>query len=79
MQLTFIIPFYIAFIRKNENDEVLVILNLSCEEVDLEIFDPLIQETFTDVFNNERIDFCEKQNIKLQRWNYRVYEKEKAL
>ena len=67
-----------AFIRKNENDEVFVILNLSEEKIELEIFDPLIQNFFIDIFNKESIDFSEKQNIELQPWNFRVYEKEKT-
>ena len=66
-----------AFIRKNENDEVFVILNLSEEKIELEIFDPLIQNFFIDIFNKESIDFSEKQNIELQSWSYQVYEKKK--
>jgi glycosidase len=67
-----------AFIRGNKNDEVLVILNLSGEQIDLEIFDLLVQKTFINVFNKERINFSEKQNIELQPWSYRVYEKERT-
>ena len=66
-----------AFIRKNENDEVFVILNLSEEKIELEIFDPLIQNFFIDIFNKESIDFSEKQNIELQPWNFRVLKKKK--
>ncbi|MEO5783294.1 MAG: alpha-amylase family glycosyl hydrolase [Ginsengibacter sp.] len=68
-----------AFKRKNMDDEILVILNLSGEKIELEIFNQLIQKTFINIFTKERIDFSEKQNIELQPWSYRVYEKEKPL
>ena len=66
-----------AFVRKNAGDEVLVIFNLSGEQIDVEIF-PLSQEIFINVFNKETIDFSKKQNIQLPSWDYRVYEKEKT-
>ncbi len=68
-----------AFVRKNADDEVFVILNLSGDHIHFQIFDQLIQKTFIEVFNNERLDFSEKQNMKMQPWNFRVYQKEKAL
>jgi alpha-amylase len=68
-----------AFLRKKENDEVFVILNLSGEKIECQIYDPLSAATFINVFTKEKIDLYKKQNIELQPWEYRVYEKEKAL
>ena len=68
-----------AFIRKNENDEVLVILNLSGEKIECEIYDLLLSGIFINVFSKEKFDISNKQNIELQPWDYKVYEKEKAL
>ncbi|HEY8688038.1 MAG TPA: alpha-amylase family glycosyl hydrolase [Chitinophagaceae bacterium] len=68
-----------AFIRNNENDEVFVILNLSGEKIVYELFDQLLTGTFINVFTKERIDLFKKHYFELQPWDYRVYEKEKAL
>ncbi len=69
----------LAFMRKNGDDEVLVILNLSVEKIFFEVFDNLLHGKFINVFDKKRIEFAEIQNIELEAWNYLVYEKEKAL
>ncbi len=68
-----------AFMRKNDGDEVLVILNLSNEIIRCEIFDDKVNEKFINIFDKEIINISEERNIELAAWNYRVYEKEKAL
>lgn len=67
----------LSFIRKNHDDEVLVILNLSAEKILAEIFDDNLSGKFIHIFNKDIIDFSYKQNIELQPWAYKVYAKEK--
>ncbi len=64
-----------SFIRKNNSDEVLVILNLSADEVIVELFDDILKGKFKNVFDKNIIDFSQKQNFKMQPWDYLVYEK----
>ncbi|MDB5200090.1 MAG: 1,4-alpha-glucan branching protein [Chitinophagaceae bacterium] len=68
-----------AFVRKNDADEVLVILNLSAENISFQILNDIINGRFKNVFDKDVIDLSEKQHIELQPWDYLVYEKEKAL
>ena len=68
-----------AFVRKNAEDEVLVILNLSEENIDLKFFDQNSNGKFINVFDKTSVDSTDMQNIKLSPWNYYIYEKEKAL
>ncbi len=72
-----------AFLRKNSNDEVFVILNLSAQEIDVDIFTDILKGRFMNVFDpgnyQEVINFSKKQNFILQSWSYVIYEKEKAL
>jgi alpha-amylase len=68
-----------SYLRKNINDEVLVILNLSAERTVCKIFDERVNGSFINAFEKEVISFSEEKNIELQPWSYKVYEKEKAL
>ena len=68
-----------AFVRKNGEDEVLVILNLSAEKIIPKIFNEILYGRFINVFDKTVIDITDIQNIELQPWSYLVYEKEKAL
>lgn len=66
-----------AFLRKNGNDEVLVVLNLSQEKISCEILNELVSGKFINVFDKSSINFSEEKHIELLPWDYRVYEKEK--
>ncbi|MGG9971779.1 alpha-amylase family glycosyl hydrolase [Ferruginibacter sp. SUN002] len=65
----------LAFLRKNGNNEVLVLLNLSKEKVDCTINDAHLSGTFTDVFHNLSFNFGNTQHFALSPWQYLVYEK----
>ncbi len=65
-----------AFLRKNGEREVLVILNLSANNNQhVEIVDERVNGVFVNVFSSEAKDFSFSKNIALQAWDYLVYEK----
>ncbi len=66
-----------AFLRKNGDDEVLVILNLSAEKVICEILNNVLKGKFINIFQEEIVDFTKLRTIELKPWNYLLYEKEK--
>ncbi|MFZ4058877.1 MAG: alpha-amylase family glycosyl hydrolase [Ferruginibacter sp.] len=65
----------LAFLRRNVESEVLVLLNLSNEKVDCGIKDEKVWGTFTELFKDIEIDFPEDIVISLKPWDYRVYVK----
>ena len=65
----------IAFRRKNENHEVVVLLNLSNETINLEIKDQRIEGKFTEVFSKLENNFLVNRNFKMNPWSYLVFEK----
>ncbi len=65
----------IAYLRKNGEHEVLVVLNMSKNPVECIIQDESVSGTFTDVFKNTTQDFKSGQSFNLQPWAYLVYEK----
>ena len=64
-----------CFLRKNGNDEVFVILNLSTDKIDLKNFSHSPEGKFINVFDKMEINFSEKESIELLPWDYRIYEK----
>jgi glycosidase len=65
----------IAFRRKNENHEVVVLLNLSDETIHLEIKNQRIEGKFTEVFSKLENNFLVNRNFKMSPWSYLVFEK----
>lgn len=64
-----------AYLRKNENDEVLVFLNLSNENAGVIIKDRLINGLFVNVFSKSEIQLSIDSFIKIAPWDYLVFEK----
>lgn len=67
-----------CFIRKNEGDEVLVILNLSSEKINCGVSSQEINGIFKNVFDQTILNFSVSKNILLLPWSYMVLEKQKA-
>jgi glycosidase len=67
----------LAYLRKNEENEVLVLLNLSRFNVDVVINDERIKDDFIDVFTKEKNDFLSNRNFKMNAWSYHVLVKHK--
>ena len=65
----------LAYIRKNGKDEVLVILNMSKEEVNFTINDPEVSGKFKELFTNENKDFDGDKNLEMKVSGYEVFVK----
>ncbi len=64
-----------AFNRKNENSQVLVILNLSAKEQSFSLVDSAINGEFKEVFSNKKISLEKNQKFKLKPWDFLVLER----
>jgi glycosidase len=64
-----------AYLRKNENNEVLVFLNLSREKAGFIIKDQLINGTYINVFDHSEKHLTPGTVIKMQPWEFLVFEK----
>lgn len=64
----------LAYIRKNGQDEVLVVLNMSKEPVDFTVEDNL-SGTYTNIFDGSKRDFNQGKDFHFQVSDYAVFEK----
>lgn len=65
-----------AYLRKNGNREVLVVLNMSGQkDLHFEITDEKVTGTFSNVFSAAANDFTNQKSFEMQGWEYLVYEK----
>jgi glycosidase len=68
--------YILAYLRKNGDDEVLVLLNLSHEEKPLiKITDEVVTGEFMNIFSGIASDFTDHRYFALRPWEYLVYEK----
>ncbi|WDT68048.1 alpha-amylase family glycosyl hydrolase [Cloacibacterium sp. TD35] len=66
----------LAYIRKNGNDEVLVILNLSdSQHLKVQILDETVKGKFKSIFSGLTTDFDTKPTIEMYKWEHIVFEK----
>ncbi|PJJ67666.1 alpha-amylase family glycosyl hydrolase [Chryseobacterium geocarposphaerae] len=65
----------LAYLRKNGENEVLVVLNMSKEAVDFTIEDDRLSGVFTNVFEGTKRDFNQGKNFLFQISDYAVFEK----
>jgi alpha-amylase len=64
-----------SFLRKNGNNEVLIILNFSSDQIALEIQDANVQGSFKNVFDNSSVDFTASKSINILEWGSFVFAK----
>jgi len=64
-----------AFLRRKDNDEVLVVLNFSAVALSLPVSDLLIQGVFRNIFTEAIINCSTTPAIELDAWGYGVFEK----
>ena len=62
-----------AYLRKRENNQVLVILNCSAEGLDFQVTN--VQGVFRNVFGGDNINFETTSQVYLNAWGYLVFEK----
>lgn len=64
-----------SFLRRNGVREVLVFLNLSEDELSVNITDERVNGKFREVFTNEITDFDNNRELELNFWEFKVFEK----
>ncbi len=64
----------LAFQRKKEEDEVLVLLNLSSEEQTFTLSGTELEGSYRDVFTDDDITFGDEETFTLPAWDYKLYE-----
>lgn len=65
-----------AYLRKKDNKEVLVMLNLSANKnLRFDIVDPLVTGKFSNIFSEAVSDFTTEKSFEIQAWDYLVFEK----
>ncbi len=62
----------LAFVRKNADDEVLCLFNLSKNPANIQIFDKEFNSQYTDFFSNKKIDLSSLKSIYLKPWEYKI-------
>ncbi len=65
----------LAYVRKNGKDEVLVLLNLSKEDVTFAIEDHQVSGTFRNVFDQSKSNLDSNKNFELKKGGYLLFEK----
>lgn len=69
----------LAYVRKNGNDEVLVILNMSKEAVNFSIEDDQVSGNFKDVFSKDSKNLSADEKFSFQVSDFKVYQKNTKL
>lgn len=64
-----------AYLRKNGNDEVVVVLNLSRDAARFDITDSALNGSFENAFSQASNDFSSSKSFDMQPWEYLVYVK----
>ncbi|HEY4965611.1 MAG TPA: alpha-amylase family glycosyl hydrolase [Puia sp.] len=65
----------LSFLRRYQQEEVLVLLNLSPESQPVIITGQTLAGSYKDAFNSSKPDFISGQPLLLKAWDYRVYVK----
>jgi len=65
----------LTYLRKKDDQEVLVMLNFSAEPVRIELFDQRLGGTFKNLFKNEEVNVNEQRRFELAGWGYLIYVK----
>jgi glycosidase len=64
-----------AYLRKNKNTEVLVLLNLGKDKIRYHLKDAQLSGQYSNVFSKAVNDFTAEKYIEMQPWEYLVFEK----
>ena len=65
----------VAYLRKNGDREVLVLLNFSNQSVHCTINDEIVAGSYKNIFTKSDNVFTPQKSIEMQPWEYLVYEK----
>lgn len=65
----------LAYLRKNSDNQVLVLLNMSKEKLRFELKDAVVSGQYKNVFGGANNDFTNDRFFEMQPWEYLVYER----
>lgn len=65
----------LAYLRKNGNNEVLVLLNFSEQSLNCTLYDDTVNGHFKNIFTGELVNLSEQRSFELGAWDYLVFEK----
>ena len=66
-----------AYLRKKDDKEILVILNLSANnDIQVDITDDMVKGKYKNIFSGSIEDFPLNRKLSMQAWEYLVYEKQ---
>ena len=60
----------LAYLRKNDKHEVLILLNLSNKTIDFKLADPGFKGKFEEIFTKEATNISDETNFKMDAWNF---------
>ena len=63
----------LSFVRRNDDDTVFAVLNLSDREQTMTFVDTLHHGTYADFFTGDKVEIAESTELTLEPWGYRVY------
>ena len=64
-----------AYLRKNNDREILVILNLSATKVDAKLLGRVVMGKYRDAFSSAEVELDSETIFELERWGYKVFER----
>lgn len=65
----------LVYLRKNQNSEVLVMLNLSPYMLNVTLYDDRVWGTFNELFSDLDVDLSSNRFLHVEPWGYRVFVK----
>lgn len=64
-----------SFVRENEKDKVLAVVNFSDQTQTVRFEQSLHHGTYTDYFSKDPVEFSNSSGLELEPWEYRVFVK----
>lgn len=65
----------LSFVRQNERDKVLAVINFSDEPQSVTLHESLYHDRYTDYFADQSVDLLAATPVDVQPWGYRVFVK----
>ena len=63
----------LSFVRQNEGDKVLAVLNFSTETQNVTLYETLYHGAYRECFSGEAVQLSDATQLKLEPWGYRVW------
>ena len=63
----------LSYVRYENDRKVLVVLNLGDHDANIDIYDPVLEGHFTEVFSGEKLKTTRHLNVSVPRYGYKVF------